>query len=157
MRQITVIVSAAAIGAVTVAALMAEHFWTLRENDYCFQQKRFVTDGEAIEAALQSVIVENTTTVRTQSGQQVRLSTARLKQYTSIDHLLTGNPGCCSVTDVPSRAYAITTFNDRLFGTATRIVTIEYKQRVIEEESVREIPARKQILISSCGNVYNPF
>ncbi len=113
-------------------------------NGYCFEQDRYLSDGEKIRSAIQFAM-------------SVDATGENHIPYISVDEFVAENPDCCSLNRTSSTAYTPSLL-DRLSGTSNGYVHIKFKSRSqganveITTKSIETEPA-----VTNCGRVWIGF
>jgi hypothetical protein len=120
---------------------------------FCFTSFRFLSDDEAIDAAIEEVIKTGVHIIETPSGGHTTFVPERQVKYANRDEFRRLNPDCCEI--VPHDPFWVT-LRDQLFGRAAKSVHVRYMARYINEfGGTSQMEAGWQRAISGCGRVLN--
>lgn len=80
----------------------------------------------------------------------------RAVHYGGIEEFRRINPDCCAIVDRGSEGYEPSPVS-RLLGYESRIVRVRYAVRYLDESSeLIERPVEEYVILSRCGEVFNP-
>jgi len=130
---------------VALAALVP----TLELSGYCFEQQRFLTDREFLNAAIGEAIERDAVTVARSQQRQVKIESVPLPRYSSMEEFVAKNPQCCKFA--PHNAgdeSPLVTFGDRVFGRAARTVLVAYPLSLSDRSAAT---ASLRIVVTNCG------
>jgi hypothetical protein len=131
------------------AAALAALVPTLEFSGYCFDQQRFLTDREFLNAAVREAIGRDAVTVALSQGRQLKIDSVPLPRYSSVEEFVEKNPQCCKFT--PHNAgdeSPLVTFGSRVSGRAARTVVVAYPLNLPDRPAAT---ASLRIVVTNCG------
>jgi len=124
---------------------------TLSYNGFCLSRFRFLSDDEAIDAAIDEVLHPAIHIIETPTGGYAQFEPKRQIGYRNRPTFRRINPDCCKI--VPHDRQAVG-YGHQLFGMAAKSVFIRYTVRYIGDDG-RQLTqeAVAQRAVSNCGHV----
>ena len=139
----------------------------LSYSGYCFKEKRYLSDEEKINLAVQHVVRFYPPNIPyeivVENGEQKKIRTGRSPKnslpYRDLKEFLELNPNCCRVVmraNFSDGERYIVEFWDRLFGRTSCLVEVKYFVRYRDDAGVaHSYPAETFPAISNCGYLWN--
>ena len=141
----------ACVAAVIVGSSVASY------DGYCFKEARFLSDREDFDAAISQIIERSTAQLITTSPESTLFSSVQVIKYPNRETFNRANPNCCRV--VPHNVGddgPYTSFSQRLFGYAARIVAINYVVDYIDAAGERKGATKtERFAVTNCGRAWN--
>lgn len=114
-------------------------------------QARFLSNEQAINAAIYEVIENTSHFIVDRDGQKLRFTPKKQVRYQSRDEFRQLNPECCSI--VPHDRFEVSLWH-QLCGRAAKSVRIAYSIRYIDDDGKpSSASALVQYAITNCGHV----
>ena len=145
----------AAMGLVVTVGIIG--FFLPSYNGFCFSQRRFLSHEEYFRAAVEQIVGRGTEQLISSSPAGVEFRSVTVHPFGSVDDFLKKNPNCCSV--VPHNTGdngPYTSFVERLFGQAARVVSIAYLVNYVD--AIRQPKTERkteQFAVTNCGRAWN--
>lgn len=129
----------------------------LSYDGFCFRDRRFLSEKEYFAAAIASMLKRETEQLVSYGPKKVRFSVVHVVKYAGMDDFLQQNPDCCKV--VPHNTGDLgpyTSFDQRLFGYAAKIVSINYIIRYVDEiGDQKSVTKTEQLAVTNCGRAWH--
>ena len=126
---------------------------TLSYSGFCFGTFQFLSDDDAINAAIDDVTPLSVHVVESTRGGYITFSPEKPVRYDSRDEFRRLNPDCCKA--VPHDRFLIGYWH-QLFGLAAKSVRVNYMVRWTNDTGgVSQMEAIAERAISNCGQVLN--
>jgi hypothetical protein len=123
-------------------------------SGFCLKQLRFLSDDEAIDAAIAQVIAMQNSRIVTRTPDE---PVVRVRPYESVAEFKALNPGCCRI--VPHNSgieVQLVTLPHRLWGDAAKSVSIVYRRHYVDVDGrPKSDVAKAQPVIGNCGKGLN--
>lgn len=145
-----------ALAILVAVATPAVTLGVLSYKGFCFDQRRFLSDEEAFTAVIQDIIVRSVhiRDIRTPRGIDSRL--VRAIRYRDPAEFRSWNPDCCKVVphNIGEGPYA--SFSQRLFGYASRTVSVNYLARYVDDDGSEQTDrTTKKYVVTNCGRAWD--
>ncbi|MGV3635328.1 MAG: hypothetical protein ACO1NY_13340 [Pseudorhodoplanes sp.] len=115
----------------------------------------FLSDEEAIEAAIQAAINLPSHIVETPTGGYALFAPKNQTRYRDREEFRQLNPDCCNIVPHDRSSIILSRWHE-IFGRAAKSVRVTYSVRYIDEDGKRsQGTAVMQGVISNCSNVLN--
>ena len=129
---------------------------SLNYNGYCISRGKFLPGDEFISSAIRQ-------TIEFDAGRPISIGNrdgheqfARSIPYVDESDFRTQNPNCCEFRTAPPLEYPPISVVDRLIGSASKIVSVTYFQRYLNQEGSTDIRSRTDyVTVGNCGVVLN--
>jgi hypothetical protein len=143
-----------AAGAVAVAMLLL--ISTLSYRGFCFRHERFLSDQEYFDAAINQIIQRDNEQLVSSNQSGTAFNSVHVLKYASTDEFQRQNPQCCKiVSHNVGDSGPYTSFSQRLFGYAARIVSITYLVRYTDETGGQKSALKtEQFAVTNCGRAW---
>jgi hypothetical protein len=126
---------------------------TLSYSGFCFSSYEFLSDEEAINAAIDDVMSMGVHIVENPRGDYAQFFPEKQVRYTGREEFRRLNPDCCKI--VPHDRFWIE-FRHELFGLAAKSVRVHYMVRYIAESgAIAQQEAGARRAVGNCGRVLN--
>lgn len=126
-------------------------------DGYCFKEARFLSDREDFDAAISQIIERSTAQLITTGPTSTVFSSVQVIKYPSPEIFYRANPNCCRV--IPHNIGddgPYTSFSQRLFGYAARIVAINYVVDYVDAAGERKRAIKtEKFAVTNCGRAWN--
>jgi hypothetical protein len=126
-------------------------------DGYCFNEARFLSDREDFDAAISQIIERSAAQLITTRPTSTVFDSVRVIKYPSRETFYRANPNCCRV--VPHNVSddgPYTSFSQRLFGYAARIVAITYVVDYVDVAGERKGAMKtERFAVTNCGRAWN--
>jgi len=144
-----------AVGVVAVAVLLL--ISSLSYRGFCFRQERFLSDREYFDAAINQIIQRDIEQLISSNQSRTTFYTVHALKYADSDDFQRQNPQCCKI--VPHNvgdSGPYTSFSQRLFGYAAKIVSITYLVRYTDETGGQKSALKtEQFAVTNCGRAWH--
>jgi hypothetical protein len=125
-------------------------------NGYCSSQKRYLSDKEFFNAAIDEVIRRRTYMETVRAGQTIQFIPRKLIPYLDKDDFWASNPTCCAIVPDNVGEGIQTTFGEKLFGRAARTVSVTYTVNYADQNgSPQSAMSTAKYVVSNCGHAWN--
>jgi hypothetical protein len=143
-----------AAGAVAIAILLLSS--SLSYRGICFTRERFLSDPEYFAAAISQIIHRDKEQLISYNQSETTYSSVHVLKYANADEFQRQNPQCCKI--VPHNvgdSGPYTSFSQRLFGYAAKIVSITYLVRYTDETGgQKSVLKTEQFAVTNCGRTW---
>jgi len=141
----------AGLAAVGLGASVASY------DGYCFKETRFLSDREDFDAAVSQIIERSSAQLITTSQTSVVFNSVRAIKYPDRETFYRANPNCCRVVpDNVGDDGPYTSFSQKLFGYAARIVAITYVVDYLDAAGDRKgATKRERFAVTNCGRAWS--
>lgn len=143
-----------AAGAVAIATLL--FISGLSYRGFCFSRERFLSDPEYFGAAINQIVQREEEQLISYNQSRITFYTVRVLKYADADEFQRQNPQCCKIAPHnvgDSGPY--TSFSQRLFGYAAKIVSITYLVRYTDETGGQKSTLKtEQFAVTNCGRAW---
>lgn len=147
------------ISSILIALISYGAYWgyqaNLTYNGYCRTENKYLTDDEKIKAAVSTILkIYPPAVIRTQDGPHDWTLSAPKHPiyYRDLNEFFSVNSDCCEITKTRNSEEGIPTFMERLTGTVSAYMRINYEVRYVDSDGIQKsIPSSNHIPISNCG------
>jgi hypothetical protein len=132
--------------------LMAGLCPALEVSGFCFDQRRFLTDAEFLNAAFGAAIRRDRITVSRIRDGILTQESVPLPRFSNITQFKSDNPNCCKLIahNVGDHGPHVG-FDDRLFGHAARTAEVTFRSRVDGSPIFTPL----YFVVTNCGRAWN--
>jgi hypothetical protein len=143
--------------AILIVAGMPLVILNLSFDGFCFRERRFLSQNESFQAAIATILARKSEQLISHRPASINFSVVPVIKYADSDDFRRQNPGCCTV--VPRNtgdSGPYTSFDQRLFGHAAKIVSVTYTIHYLDETGARTKATKtEQFAITNCGRAWN--
>jgi len=139
----------------TIASLVA--VLSLSYYGFCFGQRRFLSDAEYFNAVIDEVLQAKTYSFTTYQQGTVSFNSVKAVQYRDKQEFLELNPNCCKIVlhNVGDQG-PYTSFSDRVFGRAAKIVSATFNMRHLDDNgNPQNRVGTGQYAVTNCGRAWS--
>lgn len=145
-----------ALAILVAVATPAVTLGVLSYKGFCFDQRRFLSDEEAFTAVIQEIILRSSHVRVILRPEMVQFRPVKVIRYRDVNEFREWNPDCCKV--VPHNIGddgPYTDFSQRLFGYASRIVSVTYLVRYTDDAGSEKTDlTTTQYAVTNCGRAW---
>lgn len=128
----------------------------LNYNGYCISRGEFLPDDEFMSSAIRQTIKFDAGRPISIGNRDGREQFARSIPYVDESDFRTQNPNCCEIRTAPPLEYPPINAVDRLIGSASKIVSVTFLQRYLNQEGSIDTRSRTDyVTVGNCGIVLN--
>jgi hypothetical protein len=128
----------------------------LSYNGYCFNQRRFLSEQEYIDAAVKEAIRHSSFVQTIIEPGRFRLVSRSIIPFRSGREFRTENPDCCKLLPPDIRTNPSPTLWDRLFGYAATIAVLTYAVKYFDDNgALQNGIATRYYAVTNCGRVWD--
>lgn len=124
---------------------------------YCISERRFLSDQEFFEAAVTRIIERPTAQLVLSKPSSTTFKSVNVIKYENPESFHEKNPDCCRVVghNIGDEG-PYTSFSQRVFGYAAKIVSITYQIKYIDESGAeKSVSKTEQFAVTNCGRAWN--
>lgn len=139
-----------------VAIAILLFIFTLSYRGFCFSGGRLLSDSEYFAAAINQIIQRDEEQLISYNQSKISFYIVHVLKYADADEFQRQNPQCCKI--VPHNvgdAGPYTSFFQRLFGYAAKIVSITYLVRSTDDTGGQKSTLKaEQFAVTNCGRAW---
>ena len=132
---------------VGLVALILFAWGGLNTTGFCIPERRYLTDAEQIEVALNNVYHSHIADYKYRSGVG---SSGPLVKYADFEEFKALNIDCCSLTPVANEGFRGSTMR-RVFGTFRAFVDVKYREENTSGDQTSNLRKEVFIAVTNCG------
>lgn len=143
--------------AILIVAGMPLVILSLSFDGYCFRERRYLSENESFQAAIATILARKSEQLISYRPGLINFSAVLVIKYADSDDFRRQNPDCCrAVPHNTGDSGPYTSFGQRLFGHAAKIVSVSYTVRYLDEAGARKKATKtEQFAITNCGRAWN--
>jgi hypothetical protein len=144
-----------ALAILVAVATPAVTLGVLSYKGFCFDQRRFLSDEEAFTAVIQEIILRSSHVRVILRPEMVQFRPVKVIRYRDVNEFREWNPDCCKVVPHNMGEGPYASFSQRLFGYASRTVSVDYLVRYVGEDGSERIDdTTKKYVVTNCGRAW---